>query len=176
MTNDFSTANLWARLNDILTCAHDAVTATAAGAPQRSCVVPGMVIWDECSCGTLAVNWRLVGRSDVFPSPSPDSSESNCRSRYVVVQVGVTMLRCAAGPDENGNMPTCDALSDDAFTMTADMVAIRSALACCLRSLYEAGNLADYALGNTLALGPEGGCDGSQTDLVIGFLGGGCCA
>lgn len=176
MSMEFSFDNMWIRLNDILDCVNAAVSATTAGPPQRACVVPGEVVWDDCTCGMLAVNWRVVGRSDVFPSSSADTSQSNCLSRYVTVQVGVTMLRCAAGPDADADMPTCAALSQDAFTMTADMVAIRQALSCCLATMYDARDIADYAIGTTLAQGPAGGCDGSFTDLVIGFVGGGCCA
>ncbi len=176
MSMDFSITNLWDRLNEILTCVNDAVSATAAGPPQRACIVPGEVVWDDCTCGMLAVNWRVLGRSDVFPSSAADTSQTNCASRYVTVQVGVTMLRCATGPDENGNAPTCAALSADAFALTADAVAIRDALSCCLHSMYEARDLADYAIGTTLAQGPAGACDGSFTDLIIGFVGGGCCA
>lgn len=175
MSAEFSTANMWLRLNDILTCARDAVSATAAGPPQRACVVPGEVVWDDCSCGTLYVNWRVVGRSDTFPQSATETSQTNCASGYVTVQVGVTMLRCAAGPNANGDAPTCAELSADAFAMTADMMAIRTALSCCLTTMYEARNIADYALGTTLAIGPGGGCDGSVTEMVIGFLGGGCC-
>lgn len=176
MTMEFSTVNLWARLNDILTCAHGAVSATAAGPPQRACIVPGEVVWDDCSCGLLVVNWRFAGRSNVFPASASDTSETNCVSRYTIVQVGVTMLRCAAGPTADAEMPTCAALSNDAFAMTADMVALRSGLACCLKSMVDGYTLADYALGNSISLGPAGGCDGSQIDLILGFTGGGCCA
>jgi hypothetical protein len=176
MTTEFSTVNVWARLNDILACALAAVSATAAGPPQRACIIPGEVVWDDCSCGMLVVNWRAVGRSNVFPASASETSQTNCLSGYTTLQVGVTMLRCAAGPAADAEMPTCAALSDDAFVMTADMTAIRAGLTCCLRTMYDQGNLLDYALGNTVSLGPLGGCDGSLTDLIIGFAGGGCCA
>lgn len=174
--NVFTIDNLWARLNDILDCVYDAVSTTAAGPPQRSCVVPGEVVWDDCQCGMLAVNWRVVSRSNVFPASAAETSQTSCATPYTTVQVGITMLRCAAGPDVNGNAPSCDDLADDAFVMTADMVAIRNALGCCLQSMYRAGDLADWAVGQTISVGPAGGCDGSFTDVILGFSGGGCCA
>lgn len=176
MSNAFTIDNLWARLNDILDCVYEAVSATTAGPPQRSCVVPGEVVWDDCQCGMLAVNWRIVSRSNAFPASSAETSQTNCSSPYTVVQVGVTMLRCAAGPDANGNAPTCEALAEDAFTMTADMVAVRDSLSCCLHQLYRSHDITDYAIGQTIAVGPAGGCDGTVTDVILGFTGGGCCA
>lgn len=176
MSAVFTIDNLWARLGDLRDCAFDAVSATAAGPPARSCIVPGEVVWDECNCGMLAVNWRVVSRSNVFPASAADTSQTNCLSPYTTVQVGVTMLRCTAGMDENGDAPTCEALEADAFDMAADMVAIRGALACCMQAMYRDGTLADWALGQTVSLGPQGGCDGSFTDLILGFSGGGCCA
>lgn len=176
MSAVFTIGNLWARLGEIRDCAFDAVSLTAAGPPQRSCVVPGEVVWDECQCGMLAVNWRVVSRSNTFPASASETSQTSCATPYTTVQVGVTMLRCTAGMDENGEAPTCAALEDDAFVMTADMVAIRGALGCCLQSMYRDGNLADWAMGQTISIGPQGGCDGSFTDLILGFSGGGCCA
>lgn len=176
MSNVFTIGNLWSVLGVIRDCAYEAVSATAAGPPARSCIVPGEVVWDECNCGMLAVNWRVVSRSNSFPASSAETSQTSCSTPYTTVQVGVTMLRCTAGMDENGEAPSCAALEDDAFVLSADMVAIRSVLGCCLQDLYRNGSLADWALGQTVALGPQGGCDGSLTDLVLGFNGGGCCA
>lgn len=171
MGMQFTGANLTAALERILGCAYDAVSATAAGPPARACVVPGVLVWDDCQCGLLAVTWSAIAASNQIPS-TVEASGDPCGPPYVAVQAGVAMLRCASVGDQAP--PTCDELVADTLTMTEDAAAIRAAVGCCLRDLAAEFKLADWSLGATTPLGPEGGCAGSALSLTLGFTGG-CC-
>lgn len=171
----FSLDAMWSVLQTIRDCALEGMTSTPAGAPGRACVVPGEIVWDECTCGLLAVSWRLMGTGPAFPIIDAETPQSNCGSRAMTVQVTVAALRCAASPDDNGNAPTCAQLEDGAFQMLADATAVRDAVTCCLRDMYDDLTIADFALGQTLPAGPEGACEGSTLDMFIGWTRGDCC-
>lgn len=171
----FSRDALWSVLGTIRDCAFEGMSSTPAGAPGRSCVVPGEIVWDDCTCGMLAVSWRVMGTGAAFPTLDSENPQSNCGPRVMIVQITVAALRCASSPDDNGNSPTCAQLEDDAFQMLSDSVAIRDTVTCCIRELHETFAIADYAIGQTLPAGPEGACVGSTLDLLIGFTRGDCC-
>jgi hypothetical protein len=171
----FSRDAMWSVLETVRDCAFTGMSSTPAGAPQRSCVVPGEIVWDDCTCGLLAVTWRLMGTGAVFPAIDAETSQTNCPDRMMIVQITVASLRCAAGPDQNGNAPTCEQLEDDAFQQLSDSVAVRDAVSCCVRQLYADRDIADFAIGRTLPAGPEGACVGSTLDLLIGWTRDGCC-
>lgn len=171
----FSRDALWSTLERIRDCAFEGMSSTPAGAPNRSCVVPGEIVWDDCTCGMLAVAWRVMGTGAVFPEINAETSQANCEARMMAVGVTVASLRCAASPDTNGNAPTCVALEDDAFQQLSDSIAVRDMVTCCVRELHETFAIADFSIGQTLPAGPEGACVGSTLELIIGFTRGDCC-
>ncbi len=171
----FSRDALWAVLQRIRDCAHDGMTSTPAGAPGRSCVVPGEIVWDDCTCGMLALSWRVMGTGSTFPVIDAENPQSNCSPRYMMVNMTIASLRCASSPDTNGNMPTCADLEDDAFQMLSDSIAVRDMVTCCVRDLRDTFAIAEFAIGQTLPAGPEGACVGSTLDLTVGFTRGDCC-
>lgn len=171
----FSLESMWSTLERIRDCAFEGMTSTPAGAPARSCVVPGEIVWDECTCGMLAVSWRVMGTGAAFPILDAEVPLSNCAARVMIVAVTIASLRCASSPDDNGNGPTCAQLEADAYQLLADSVAVRDMVTCCLRDLHDTFAIAEFAIGQTLPAGPEGGCAGSTLDLMIGFTRGDCC-
>jgi hypothetical protein len=123
----------------------------------------------------LAVTWRVMGTGSVFPVIDAENPQSNCGPRYMMVQLAIASLRCAASPDTNGNPPTCPELEGDSFQMLSDAVAVRDMVTCCVRELHTTFQIAEYSIGQTLPAGPEGACVGSTLDLSIGFTRGDCC-
>lgn len=166
---------LWGVLTSLRECAYEGMASTPAGPPGRSCVVPGAIVWDDCTCGLLAVSWQLMGSGSTFPVISADTSQTNCVNRITTVMVTIASLRCAASPDSNGNAPECSELEADALQLLSDSVAVRDAVLCCVRGMYDDHVIADFAIGQSLPAGPEGACDGSTMDVWIGFTTGECC-
>lgn len=153
----------------LLECVRAALAGTAAGAPERVCVVPGQLAWDECDCGLLAAVVGPIDQSSTFPQPASDADRvSACPPAYQSVNVTITVLRCAPQPEGAALAPTCAALDAAALTWFTDMDAVRTALACCLRDLRAADTIADFVLADTVPAGPEGGCVGSDTRLTFG--------
>jgi hypothetical protein len=171
----FTRDAMWTVLQRVRDCAYEGMTSTPAGAPGRSCVVPGEIVWDDCTCGMLALSWRVMGTGSVFPVIDAENAQSNCSPRYMMVNIAVASLRCASSPDNNGNSPSCADLEDDSFQMLSDAIAVRDMVTCCVRDLMDTFVIAEYAIGQTLPAGPEGACVGSTLDLTVGFTRGDCC-
>lgn len=171
----FTRDALWSVLERVRDCAFEGMASTVAGAPGRSCIVPGEIVWDDCTCGMLAVSWRVIGSGTAFPIINAETSQTNCEDRVVTVQIIVASLRCASSPSDSGQMPTCAELNADAFQMLSDSVAVRDMVTCCVRDLSSTYAIVDYAIGQTLPAGPEGACVGSTLELSVGFSRGDCC-
>jgi hypothetical protein len=148
-----------------------ALAATDAGPPARVCAVPGQLAWDDCQCGVLAVTVDHLYPSAAFPQQATGATlASPCPPAYEAAALTVTVLRCAPGPDQYGNPPTCAALTAAAITWFTDLDTVRAALACALLDLRDADTIVDFTLGDTVPAGPEGGCVGLDTHLTVGFV------
>lgn len=160
----------------LLACVRATLAVTVAGVPDRVCLVPGELAWDECDCGLLAVTVGRVYPSSTFPTDvSLDPRQVDCAPPYTVADVTVTVLRCAPTVDEAGNPPTCDDLAAAAATWRADAAAVLTGVACCLPDLVDAGRIEQYRIGDLTPLGPEGGCMGSELRVTIGLCASGVC-
>jgi hypothetical protein len=162
-------------LNDVvaalITCVRDALAATAAGAPDRVCDVPGQLAWDACDCGVLAVTVTRMYPSVSFPQAAAGAAlVGPCPPPYEATDLTVTVLRCAPSMDGYGNPPSCDLLDAATLTWTRDLDATRRALACCLVDLRDADTIVDFMLGESTPAGPEGGCVGVDTHLTVGLV------
>jgi hypothetical protein len=151
-------------------CVLAALAATDAGAPARVCEVAGQLAWDNCDCGVLAVTVDRMYPSTMFPQQAPPVQlAAACPPPYEAVDLAVTVLRCAPGPDGQGRSPSCTQLDAASLTWFLDVDAVRQALACCLVGLRDADTVVDFVLRDTVPLGPEGGCVGSETRLAVGL-------
>ena len=142
---------------------------TASGLPDVCfCgVLPGaMVALDTCggcgATGKCGQAWvRLVS---VFPSnnfPNPDSAPTCASLLAFELEIGV--MRCAPAMDSRGNPPTVAQQLDAVRLQTADMLAMRRAVACCMGGTDNA-----YFLGTYSPYGPQGGCVGGSWTVVVG--------
>jgi hypothetical protein len=137
--------------------------------------VPGVLAWDGCDCGVLAVQVTRVYPSRSFPTDASGAPDFQaCPVLYLAVDMTVTVLRCAPSPDDYGRPPSCDQLAVSAATWRADAATVRAALACCLPVLRDAGIMEEFALRGLRPVGPEGGCVGSEQSLTVGLCAPGC--
>lgn len=152
-------------------CVRAELAGTAAGEPGRVCLsVPGAIAWDGCDCGQLALTVNRIYGSRTFPTEAQETGdEQTCGLPLAVADVTVSILRCVAGPDDQGNPPTCAQLFADAQKWHADTYAVRHAAACCLRDMVENKTIVEWRMGATIAAGPEGLCAGSTTQLLVGL-------
>jgi hypothetical protein len=152
-------------------CIRAELAATDAGAPERVCLsVPGAIAWDGCDCGQLALTVNRIYGSRTFPAEGADvANEQSCGMPLAVADVTVSVVRCVAGPDDQGNPPSCEQLLADARTWHADVYAVRHAVACCLRDMVDNNQVVEWQLNATAAAGPEGLCAGSTTQMFIGL-------
>lgn len=150
-------------------CVRAALAGTPAGVPTRVCVpVAGEIAWDACDCGQLAVTTPRLYPSRVFPAESvEDAEQDRCGTPYLGVPYTVSILRCAAGMDDDGNPPTCEQLAADALVWHQDAAAVRRGLGCCLQELEAQDRILGWVLGPTTAVGPQGGCVGSETVVTV---------
>lgn len=163
-----------------------------AGCPCRVGVVPGTPAADGCDggCnvpedgypGQLTVNVAGLFPTDrtLFPRQTGNVSTGgpnglgirdlkNCTMPQVTaVQLVVTMWRCSPGPDDRGCPPAMTALDATAMQLHADMLAVQQGILCCYAGTDTTQRHGRrYVMGQTLTLGPQGGCVGFQTALTV---------
>lgn len=148
-----------------------ALAASPGGEPQRACVVPGDVAWDECGCGLLAVSPQRFFLSDDFPAGALGSSPrtSRCDPPWLVSELLVTVLRCAPTPHGAAVAPSCDQLDGVAAVTLADAYLTITATADVLCELRADERIVDFTLGEQVTRGPEGGCVGSELRAYVGL-------
>lgn len=150
----------------------------------RACIaVPGTIAWDDCACecdtgtgqGQLAVTIGALYPSKSFPADASQTPNMDrCGPGLLVARVTVEVTRCVSNMDDNGTPPTCADLLADFVAWNQDATAIRNALGCCLRAMRDANVVTTYALGQTIPKGPDGGCVGSETTLLVAIPSCGC--
>lgn len=155
-------------------CACDALEV--AGRPVCRCcpAVPGSITWDDCGCvcedgsnGQLAAAVTRIYPSDTFPQPATESGlQSKCGAKLLVAEIKIEVTRCVPTMDAAGTPPACDDLRTAAMDWNSDAAAVRQAVGCCLRSLYDQGRIKNFAIGQTLAKPEQGGCAGSELTVL----------
>lgn len=155
---------------------------TTLGIPDRVCLTTGEVAWDDCECGQLAVSWMGNFDTEVFPAPWDGTSNAGsrkCGPALFAYQFNISMLRCAPVGGENGAPPPCDAINAATRITAEDAWAVRTGLMCCMCTGTTRDPVTSVKLferfwaGPQLPAGPDGGCQGSQIDVIIGVKNGG---
>lgn len=162
-----------------------------AGCPCRVGVVPGQAAADGCDggCnvppgeypGQLTVNVARLYASDRTSFPRETGTLSgttlngngvrdlkNCAMPQVTaVELVITLWRCTPIPTDEGCPPTMAELDASAMQLHADMLAVQQGILCCYAgTLPEQRHGRRYVVGQTLTLGPQGGCVGFQTTVT----------
>lgn len=162
--------------DSLLLCLAQKLERTMAGPVAVATLVPGQAaVADYCACGDSTGSgeaWvRLVSVTPVLSAGAGQKlTIPKCGSDIyynAVLEMGV--FRCAPVPDEKGNPPTADQLTDAAHRLMDDAAAMRHAY-CCLRDARKAAGL-EYEL----AIAPGawtphpslGGCMGGSMTITF---------
>jgi hypothetical protein len=148
------------------------------GRPCRICLaVAGSIVADDCGCtcgdnddrnGQLAVTvTRIFPSATLWGTAVDDGRQSRCGVPFLVAEIHVQVHRCVHTLQEGGAAPTCDQLLADAVIWHSDAAAVRKAVGCCVRAMRTAKTIKDFALGETVPLGEEGGCTGSDLRVYV---------
>lgn len=159
----------WYTVAEALRTAADAALAvTPAGPPDRSCVVPGAIAWDECDCGLLAVSAARTYYSDAFPVEQTEKIGAGaCRPAWDVAEVVIQIIRCAPSPQGQDLFVTCAALDTSAREVIEDAYTLKAAVSLKLCQMEEAGEIIDYLSQPQVFQGPQGGCVGSELRVLV---------
>jgi hypothetical protein len=130
-------------------------------------ILGGEVIWEDCceSGGQLAVSIaRIYPVSPQFGFPNQAVESDQCPGNLAVA-MNAWVIRCWPSSDEEGNMPAIPVLQAAGVQLAADMRAVGNA------ALEQVGIWQDRytsaLAGDTLAVGPEGGCIGVSSLLTV---------
>jgi hypothetical protein len=160
---------VWQYGERLLSCIHQTLADTDAGAPERHCQVPGGIIaWDDCDCGgQLTVHVATEYPADTFPLQKL-TGPFNCTTRLTVVEYVATILRCVPTQTDHGHSPSCVKQSAAAHQAAQDRWALRRGAMCC----FAADNrlsAPEVLLQEARSIGGEGKCAGSEVHVLVGF-------
>lgn len=156
-------------LSEVVDEVNTELGTTAAGSPDRVCVVPGQIAWDDCECGQLAGTINQWFFSNDFPASSSPGvlTVSACQAAWVVADMGISILRCAPGPIGDDLAPTCERLDEAAQTHIIDAHTVRNTVACLLQDMKNDDRIVDYGISGQVATGPAGMCVGSELTFLV---------
>jgi len=156
-------------------CVVDALAETEGGPPARACLaVPGEIAWDNCECGQFAQSITSDTPAQTNMTAATSSPFSGCGPPLLVMDVTASITRCVPGIDSTGHPPSCAALLDAARILEDDREAMRQAITCCLKTLFEAYRISGYTVGASVTVGPQGECAGVNITYQFG-LSRACC-
>ena len=169
ITNDLG---FYTILNGILIEVNNRLAETEAGQPMRVCVYPGLIAWDDCTCGQLAGSIIRMYPTESFPLPfsAHQHGESfSCPPPYVVAEMVISLVRCAPAPMGSALAPSCEALDAAAQTWTIDAAVARAGVLCRLQEYKDNNEIIDYRFETQTPVGPEGACVGTDVMALVGL-------
>jgi hypothetical protein len=123
-------------------------------------VAAGMIAWDSC-CGLLVVGPERVYRSASFPIEG--STDDECETGMLVVDIVVLLLRCVPTLDDRGQAPPANKLWAAHRKVLNDGAIIWNVVTGELPEGW------DRARVDQTFVGAQGGCIGVETRLSIGL-------
>lgn len=154
----------------LVTGVADELVGSLGGPVERAGVIPGDIVWDDCSCGLLAVTVTRFFLSDNFPSDTTTTGEIRigpCDLPWVVGEIHLDVVRCAPLPTGDVLAPTVEALDASAQILLSDasLALMRATQELC--ALKEEDLIIDYVTGEQTAVGPLGDCVGTDLRLLV---------
>lgn len=125
-----------------------------------SYVAAGLVAWDSC-CGVLVAAPERVYRSAQFPIEG--TTDYECETAFLVVDVAVLLLRCISTLDDRGNPPPVATLSAEYQAILDDAAVIWNVVTGELPEGWQRSNV------DQQFVGAQGGCVGVETRLSVGL-------
>lgn len=154
----------------LVTGVSDELVGSLGGAIERAGVVPGDVVWDDCSCGLLAVTVTRFFLSDNFPADSTTTGEVRigpCDMPWVVGEIHLDVVRCAPLPTGEELAPSVEALDLSAQVLLDDAWHALHRATQELCALKQDEMIIDYVAGEQAAVGPLGDCVGTDLRLLV---------
>lgn len=168
-----------------------------AGCPCRVYVSPGSPAADGCDGGcnvppgtfpgqlTTHVVRLYASDRQSFPNevgtrlsgPTGIHDLKNCAMpQTTAVELMITLWRCTPLPTDQGCPPTPEELTDSAMQLNADLLAVQRGVLCCFSGTDTTQRHGRrWVMGQTTVLGPQGGCAGFQTSIVVALDDQICC-
>jgi len=171
---DLAAQFLWAQ--ELLDCACEALGDPAIspyGCPDRACVYNGGVIvaFEDCCLGQLWVSWGRTYPTLTFPTELGDPDLVRAclaNGTHLATDFEVGIIRCAPTMDEQGNPPSCEAISDSALQMHYEARVILRAITCCLQEWNADNTRPRYGIWrDQVPAGDAGTCVGSVLRVTI---------
>lgn len=150
---------------------HAALAGTIAGQPDRACVVPGAIAWDQCDCGQLAISSSRWFFSENFPiETGPGTQTTPCMMPYLVGEFVIQLIRCMPSPLGRDLFVECSRLSAAARILIEDAFVVLDSTRTILCELRADDVIVDFTFGEQTSIGPEGGCGGTELRVLVGLL------
>jgi len=150
--------------DDLRKCIEAQLLTTHEGMPGGfdSCVTAGRITWDNCCPGSLRVAVQNQYPTERFPDPP--LRPTNCDAFQRATNIQAVILRCAPGPNADGDPPPCEKLEKTAQILSQDMDALWRGAICCFRDTDL-----QYMVRSIDQIGPNGQCVGTSMTLVVGL-------
>ena len=150
---------------------YDSLAGTIGGQPDRACVVPGAIAWDQCDCGQLAVSASRWFYSENFPQETgPGTQLTPCMMPYLVAEIVIQLVRCMPSPEGRNLFVPCSQLTTAARTLTEDAYVVLETTREVLCELRDDDIIVDFTFGEETSVGPEGGCGGVELRAFVGIM------
>jgi hypothetical protein len=146
----------------------DAVVAGLSTPVERSCLVPGEIAWDGCTCGALYVGHGLLYLSDRFPEQR-GTVEGPCDSPFEVQTMIFALMRCAPNPSGQSMEVPCTELDPSALQVRVDAQELLNAVSHKLCEMVDV-DIMDFIIDTQETKGPGGGCVGTELRIRVGLL------
>jgi hypothetical protein len=150
-------------LSDLHACVCEAVATDGQGPVCWCGIWPGETVsWDfcgaECSSDACGMAWVRAGIAAPFDTFPVAVLDPNCdKPLFYEIEVGI--LRCLPVMDEDGSLPSPEAITEAALGLAIDQMALHRAIRCC--------ELTSKVVANWRPVGPQGGCVGGFWTLYV---------
>lgn len=148
-----------------------ALAGTLGGQPNRACVVPGAIAWDQCDCGQLAISTSRWFYSENFPvETGPGTQGTPCMMPYLVGEFTVQLVRCMPSPQGRDLFVPCGELTSAARILIEDAYVVLETTRQLLCELRSDDVIIDFTFSEQTTVGPEGGCGGTELKVLVGIV------
>lgn len=153
---------------DVLTYVNENTTSTF----DRVLVMPGLIAWDGCDCGLLAIYVNQEYESDNFPMQKIERDISDgCGAMYDAAEFVLHVVECAPTAQGQSTATTVEAEEAAARLVQRDRYQVRKAVKQWLCQMRDTRTIEDYILDTTIIQGPTGSCVGTETRFRIALTG-----
>jgi hypothetical protein len=144
----------------------DALQACGSEPITTAYVAAGGIAWDTC-CGLLVVGPERTFRSAQFPIEG--TTDYQCETGFIVVDVVILLLRCVPTIDDRGNPPAVSELSAAYQSLLTDAAILWNVAVGELPEGWQRASV------DQSYVGAQGGCIGVETRMSIGLAQGEWC-